>query len=119
MIAFGQFKNHRSDYVLIFCFMLENTFPIAKITFFLIEGFYLLSRNIHGVARHKSILDFSSVSTNILNRSSSDIARNQGHIFQSAKILTDGPQNEFMPVFTRLRFYPNKIIVFLNGLFSF
>ncbi len=114
MIAFGQFKNHRSDDVFIFLLVFENTFSITEMTFCFGKRFHFLIFNCHRFTGIESILYFGAVSANILHWSCANISRNQGHIFQSAKVLVDGPNHEFVPVFASLTFDPDKIFVFLN-----
>ena len=119
MIAFRQFENHRCDNVLVFCLVFENTFSVTKMAFGFGKGFHFLIFDGHGFTRIESVFDFGAVSANILHRSSSYISRNERHIFQSAQVLVDGPNDEFVPVFASLTFDPHKIFVFLDDFFTF
>ena len=119
MIAFCKFINNRGDDEFIFRILFKNAFAIPKIAFVFCKRFELLIVNLNGLARNKSVFNFGSVSANILNWSCTHISRNQRHVFQSAKILTNCPKYKFVPVFASHTFYPNKILVLFYDFFSF
>ena len=119
MISFREFKHYCGNYILVFYVVFKNALAVSKMAFFFGKGSYFLIFDCHCFAGNEGVFDFRTISSNVLNWRSSYISRDKGHVFQSAKILIDGPKHKFMPVFTRLTFHPNKIIIFLFDFFTF
>src|SRR5258706_12745455 len=98
--------------------MLEYAFAIPETACFVAHRSHLSAADFHPFYGQNIFFYFYPISTNILHRSGSDGARDEGKVLHATPILRHTMHDESMPVFARADFQRHGMVVFLNDLFA-
>ena len=96
----GELQPHLADHKAIARGLLENAIAIAELTVVRRELDQLPARHLHRGETVKAILQLDTIGPDILDWCGTDVAGNQGQVFQSAEPLSNAAHNQLVPVFS-------------------
>jgi hypothetical protein len=106
------------DPAMVFQFILENGFPISKLTFIIVKNKRFPLGKIMAFYLINDILHLAAVGTNVLHGAAAYQARDANEILSTVKFVLDGEAYKIGPVLAPRRPDIHRLIVFIDNLYT-